>query len=178
MGHPLEINLLGMLPWQPDFVNTGERRRRFHHVPHVVHTLLERSHLCESRDIHGHNRLPRIAWRFGVHSVVDHVPAKRRAVQSPGKQTDHKRQPISFRPANGNKKTLARALRIGQGFSFAVDHPAFRHRLATLRFQPDLAKRGVGRGHVQSNPRMSQTRHSDGDGIGAEQDFGPAPRRQ
>jgi hypothetical protein len=57
----------------------------------------------------------------------------RRAVERPGEEADDEREPVALVAADRQQQPSA-ALRIGEGLALAVDHPAFGHRLAALRF--------------------------------------------
>ena len=109
---------------------------------------------------------------------VDHVLAHRRAIQGAGEQAEDKRETVALVTADRQQKSFFRAPRIGKRPPFAIDHPAFRHRFATLCLGFHLAVRRDGGGHVEDDGRLPVRGDRDRDRIGGQQHVHPAPRRK
>jgi len=85
---------------------------------------------------------------------IDHLSAHRRPAQGSRQQANDQRKPIalvaSFHTAERQQHALVGPGRIGQRLALAVDHPAFRHGLALLRGDLDLAVGGDRCRHVEN----------------------------
>jgi 5-methyltetrahydropteroyltriglutamate--homocysteine methyltransferase len=100
------------------------------------------------------------------------------AVERPRQQTEHQREAGALVPADRQQEPVIGAGRVGQRAALAVDHPAFRHRLALLRGDLDLAIGGDRRRHVEDERRFFECRHGNRDRVGGEQHVDAAPGRQ
>src|ERR1700730_14248905 len=177
LGNSFLIKFPRAFSRETDLIEAGQSWRGLHHVPDIVDLFLEGLYIREPSYIQGHDGLPAIAGGFGIFCIVHHVPAKRRAVQSPSEQTKHEGKSISFWASDWDEEPFTGTLRIGQRLTLSVDHPAFRNGFIALRHEPDFAQSGVGGGHVKHDGRMPRTGDGDSDRISAEQCFCPAPGR-
>src|SRR4029434_10412177 len=132
---------MALFAWESNVIDPGHARRISKIAYDIVHFALQRFNRREARDVERDDHLTRIRRSRVVFVEVDHVASERGAVQRTGKQTEHKREAISFVAADGKQQAFLSSLRVSQGVAVRIDHPTFRHRLASLSFRLDLAVR-------------------------------------
>src|SRR5262245_10608223 len=132
---------MALLAWESNVIDPGHALRISEIAYGIVYLALQRFNRREARDVERDDHLARIRRSRIVFVEVDHVASKRGAVQRAGKQTEYKRQARSFVAADRKQKAFLGAPRVSQGVTMRVDHPTFRHHLASLSFGFHLAVR-------------------------------------
>ena len=103
-----------MLAWKADSVDSDHLLRIVHLPNHLVHVPLEHFDRRETRHIERDDHMTRVGRSLVVFIEVDHVAAKRSAVERAGKQTEYQGEAIAFVAADGEQETFLGALRVRQ----------------------------------------------------------------
>src|SRR5439155_18394734 len=152
---------MALLAWETDALNAGHSLRIPHLADHFIDVALKRFNRREARDIKRNNYLTRIRRRLVVFVEVNHVATKCGAVQRAGKQTEDEREAIAFVTADRKQEAFFSSSRVSQRFAERVDHPTFRHQLASLSFGLHLAVRRHASGDIQNDRRFLESRNRE-----------------
>jgi hypothetical protein len=169
---------LALLAGQPDALDPGHALARAQVANELVDPALERRRVAERGEIDHRDRLAGVGGGREVAVEVEHVLAHRRAVERAGEQADDQREAVALVAADRQQEAFVGTLRVEQRPALAVDHPAFGHRLASLRLRLDLAIRGDRGRHVEHDRRLVARGDGDRDRVGRQQHVEAAPRRQ